>query len=736
MSLRGLLAGVLPLALSFSLPAAAADDDEVVLWHSYRAGEALALDETVGAFRVAHPEVKVRVLAVPFGAYQQKLISAIPAGHGPDLFISAHDQLGDMVKRELIDPIPTPVEPTRFLPETLAPLGAPIGGVAPAGGGLWGWPFAFKTVVLFYRTDLVVAPPRTTDEMIDTALKLTKPGHFGLAYNLAEFYFHAPWYFGFGATLLSDDGEQALIDSPAAAASGNFLRQLVIDKQVVPLDANGALITEMFNRGQAAMVVNGPWFISEIAQGVPWGVAPLPVISATGRPAKPLSTIEALFLGRGRARPQVLALANALVGDDAALIRAKVAGQPVANSAVYDLPEIVGSPILGAFRTQLGSTVPMPTAPLTALLWEPLNEALRQVARGALGPQAAFGEAASRVRVLNQPMPTSRSPAPFVLALLLAIAAGLGAALWYRPPALFAKIIASRAAYAFLLPTAIGMTLLVAVPFLMGLGLGFFAFGPGEIRFVGFANFASIIAAQEYPVTHPMSFYYTLAVTILWTIANVALHVGFGFALALLLSPTWVRGRGLFRVLLILPWAIPNYITALVFKGLFNSQFGAINAILVKVGLAPVQWFDSFWPAFSANLVTNVWLGFPFMMVTVLGALQAIPQDLYDAARVDGAGPLVRFFKVTLPQVAPALLPAIILGTIWTFNMFNIVFLVSEGQPEGSTDILVTEAYRWAFVRNGRYGYAAAYSTVIFVILALYSALTRRLVAGPPEAKT
>jgi arabinogalactan oligomer/maltooligosaccharide transport system permease protein len=227
-----------------------------------------------------------------------------------------------------------------------------------------------------------------------------------------------------------------------------------------------------------------------------------------------------------------------------------------------------------------------------------------------------------------------------------------------------------------------------------------------------------------------MSFYYTLAVTMLWTAANVFLHVAIGFALAMLLSPPWVRGRGIFRVILILPWAIPNYITALVFKGLFNAQLGAVNALLAHLGIEPVGWFDSFWPAFSANLTTNVWLGFPFMMVTVLGALQAIPQDLYDAARVDGANAFQRFFKVTLPQVAPAILPAVILGTIWTFNMFNIVFLVSEGQPEGATDILVTEAYRWAFVRNGQYGYAAAYSVVIFLILVLYTTLTRRLVAG------
>jgi len=719
--------GVALLCCFAALPAHAADS-EVVVWHSYRAGEALALDAAVNDFRAQHPEIQIRVLAVPYGAYQQKLIAAIPGGHGPDLFIAAHDQLGDMVKRDLIDPVPEPLSAQQFLDETLAPLRGPD-------GKSWGWPMAFKTLVLFYRTDQVPEPPATTDALIATAEKLTGDGRFGLAYPLAEFYFHAPWFFGAGAELLTADANDVRFDSPAATRSGELLRLFAVEKKLVPSDANGALVTEMFNQGKAAMVVNGPWFIAELRPDLPYALTPLPILSANGTPAKPLSTIEALFLAKGRARPEVRALATFLVSDAGARRRAVGAGQPVANRALYDDPDLQNGP-LPVFRKQLTNTVPMPTAPLTALVWEPLNEALRQIARGALSPERAFQEAAARVRLLNQPLPAEANPAPYVLVILLALAGVLTVALWRTPTGLLSRLVQARTAYAFLLPTAIGMTLLVGVPFLMGLGLGFFAFGPGEIRFVGFANFTSIIAAQEYPITHPLSFYFTMAVTVLWTFANVSLHLLLGFGLALLLTPSWLKGRALFRVLLILPWTIPNYITALIFKGLFNTQFGAINALLEAMGLPPVHWFDSFWPAFCANLTTNVWLGFPFMMVTVLGALQAIPPDLYDAARVDGASAIQRFFKVTLPQVGPALVPAVVLGTIWTFNMFNIVFLVSEGQPEGSTDILVTEAYRWAFVRNGRYGYAAAYSTIIFVILALYTVLTRRLLSARQGARS
>ena len=128
-----------------------------------------------------------------------------------------------------------------------------------------------------------------------------------------------------------------------------------------------------------------------------------------------------------------------------------------------------------------------------------------------------------------------------------------------------------------------------------------------------------------------------------------------------------------------------------------------------------MSWFSQhfFDGLFAANVATNTWLGFPFMMVVVLGALTSIPKDVLEAAEVDGATRWQRFRLVTLPLLGPTLLPAVVLGAVWTFNMFNVVFLVSGGDPDETTDILVSEAYRWAFTRDAQYGYAAAYAVPI-----------------------
>jgi arabinogalactan oligomer/maltooligosaccharide transport system permease protein len=230
-------------------------------------------------------------------------------------------------------------------------------------------------------------------------------------------------------------------------------------------------------------------------------------------------------------------------------------------------------------------------------------------------------------------------------------------------------------------------------------------------------------------VVNYLNFYWTLLFTVIWTVTNVSLGVTSGLILALALNTRDLALRPVYRVLLILPWALPNYITALIWKGMFHQQFGVINQVLQMFGAPAINWFDRPFTSFLTVLATNGWLSFPFMMVVSLGALQSIPADLYEAARVDGASRWQQFRAITLPSLRPALVPAVIISVVWTFNMFNIIYLVTAGEPGGATEILVTQAYKFAFERY-RYGYAAAYSTVIFAILLIYGVFQNRYSKG------
>ncbi len=700
---------------------ALAGGDALAVWHSYRGAERTALDQVLAQYEAENPGVVVAPLAVPNETFPTKVEAAAPRGNGPDLFLSAHDRLGGWVQAGIVAPLDVPQED--YHPATVEAVTFE--------GQRWGVPLAYKCLALFYRTDLVPEPPGTTAELEALAESLTGPDRFGAAWITTEPYFHAPWLHGFGGSVFLDD--EVRLDQPGHAASMAWVRGLQ-DRGILPEEANGALVTQLFNEGRAAMVVSGPWFLGELDPGVPYAVAPLPRISQTGESAGPYLTVEAAMVSAYARQPErARDLARYLASTDAAITRAVDGRQSVANLAAYEDPRVGLDPNLAAFRAQLDTAVPMPNRPEMTATWEPMARSLRRVMRGALTPEAAARAAQQEYAVVTKPPPPPANSAPYavLVALLLLVAAGAMVKKALDPDVRH-EVGRWRFAYPYVLPAALAMGVLVVLPFLVGAGVAFFSHRAGEFTFVGLANFLDILFARDWPVTSPLSFWFTLGVTILWTAANVFLHVTIGMGLALLLREPWLRLRNVYRVLLILPWSVPNYITALIWKGLFHRQFGAINGLLVALGLEPVSWFSQWSTAFAANVATNTWLGFPFMMVVTLGALQTIPRDLEQAAEVDGASNWQRFRHITLPLLRPALLPAVILGSVWTFNQFNIIYLVSGGEPDGGTEILISDAYRWAFTRNFRYGYAAAYSVLIFGVLLVWSGFTSRLMRGKP----
>jgi arabinogalactan oligomer / maltooligosaccharide transport system permease protein len=296
-----------------------------------------------------------------------------------------------------------------------------------------------------------------------------------------------------------------------------------------------------------------------------------------------------------------------------------------------------------------------------------------------------------------------------------------------------------RYAYLYVTPAMVGMLVLVFFPFAYGITLSFTGqtiFNtnqPLTELFVGLQNYADILGdfdiakqtATGWAINY-QNFYWTLFITICWTVSNVAVGVVLGMILALALNTPGLKGKAIYRVLLILPWAIPNYITALIWKALFHQQFGAVNQAIKMFGGQPVAWFDGVFSSFMTGLATNGWLSFPFMMVVILGGLQSISQDMYEAATVEGATRSQQFWRITLPLLKPTLVPAVILSVVWTFNMFNVIYLVSGGEPAGANEILITKAYKIAF-EEYRYAYSAAYSTVIFLILLVYGVFQTKM---------
>ncbi|WP_246062174.1 carbohydrate ABC transporter permease [Haloactinospora alba] len=242
---------------------------------------------------------------------------------------------------------------------------------------------------------------------------------------------------------------------------------------------------------------------------------------------------------------------------------------------------------------------------------------------------------------------------------------------------------------------------------------------PASYDFVGADNYLAILTGEV------GDFWPRLAWTVVWTVVCVVAHYGLGMALAILLNRP-IRGRTAYRVLMVLPWAVPPFVSAFIWRYLYNHEYGVINAALENVGLAPVAWLNDPTVAKLSVIVVNVWLGVPFMMLALLGGLQSIPREYYEAARVDGASSLQRFFHITLPGLRPVSAPVVLLGTIWTFNQFPVIYLVTGGGPGDSTELLVTYAFRMAFQGIRDYGGSAAYGILILALLMVMAFVYQR----------
>jgi len=288
-------------------------------------------------------------------------------------------------------------------------------------------------------------------------------------------------------------------------------------------------------------------------------------------------------------------------------------------------------------------------------------------------------------------------------------------------------------AYAMVTPVVIVLGVLVFYPLIRGVLLTFTNATtrnignprfdrPGTYRNIGLDNYTNILSNQD------GQFYKVLVRTVVWTGSCVLLHYVIGLGLAVMLNRE-MRGRTAYRVLLILPWAVPAFISAFAWRFLFNEQGGLINTALGWVGLGPVSWLGQSNLILLSVIIVNVWLGVPFMMVALLGGLQSIPAEQYEAAEMDGASPWQRFTNVTLPGLRSVSMTVILLGTIWTFNMFPIIFLIARSNEYAQ--ILVTYSYNLFY--NGQLARSATYGVIILSLLVIFATGYRRVLRKQGE---
>lgn len=220
-----------------------------------------------------------------------------------------------------------------------------------------------------------------------------------------------------------------------------------------------------------------------------------------------------------------------------------------------------------------------------------------------------------------------------------------------------------------------------------------------------------------------------LLTTVLWTALNMVIQLGVGFLIALGLNTPKLRLKRVYKTLLMVPWAVPAYISILLWRvGMFNIEFGVLNKLLTLMGFGKVDFLSNNVIAFCSCMALNLWMALPFMIATIDGALQSIDRGLYESATLDGAGFWGKIRYITIPGIKPIIAPAAVMTTFITFKQFDIIYLLTQqrGYMTGATlNTVITYAHQNAFVSNN-YGLSGAVSMLLFIVIILFSLLTNR----------
>ncbi|WP_055665774.1 carbohydrate ABC transporter permease [Desnuesiella massiliensis] len=277
--------------------------------------------------------------------------------------------------------------------------------------------------------------------------------------------------------------------------------------------------------------------------------------------------------------------------------------------------------------------------------------------------------------------------------------------------------------YLYLAPALISMIFLTLYPIIKTIYISFTNMNVQRLNnpdFIKFENYSKILFGPLKDSFIPM-FIWTL------TFAGLTCLIGYalGLMLALILNNKNIKERAVYKAILVLPWALPGTIALLSWQGLFNTEYGGINKLLMSLGIisSKIPWLQNVTLARIAILISSVWFTVPFMMNACLGALTSIPQDYYEAAEIDGANKWQKFVKITMPTLAPATYPLVISSFAHNFNNFSGIYMITGGGPTGKsvwaggTDILISSAYKLVGEGMQAYGLASALAVLVFIII-------------------
>ena len=704
------------------------------IWHQMLYENRKVLREVCDDYENNNLDIKINLTYRETEELRSSYQAAAMGGSGPELIYGPSDQVGPFSVMGIIQPLDD-LLPHAYFNQFVK------NAIVQSDGQIWMvGDVVGNHLMLIYNKDLISSPPGNTTELIEIGKQMTvdtdgdgKIDQYGLVWNFTEPFFYVPWLGGFGEWLLTDD------NNPNLNTEGNrrgfqFIKALRDEHQIIPKECDYEIANAMFKTGRAAMIINGDWSWGDYSGVVDFGIARIPKVSETGKWPSPLVSTKGYSINintTGEKLTETLKLMKHLTSADVQLyFTQRINSQPSAIAALNN-HKVRNNVLLQKSAEIIAVGRPMPIIPEMRAIWDALREQYQAVLGGTISPKIAARRAqensVKQIKIMNEVIQPGMQ-ATILYGIIMLVSIILFVIIFRQTPHFITDYKQNKIAYFFFMPAFLAIMAVIIFPFIYNIFISLSNYSLrtfNDWQLIGFYHYLKVFGDFQ--------FYSVLGKTVLWTVINISFHVSLGIILAVLINRT-LPAKPIIRTLLIIPWALPQYIAALSWRGMFNQEYGAINLVMTKYfSLPAIQWLSQPFEAFTACILTNIWLGFPFMMVIALGGLQSIPVELYEAARVDGANRWQQFKSITLPMLKPVMIPAIVLGTVWTFNNINVIWLVSNGgEPSNQTHILVSYVYKAAF-NLYRYGYAAALSMVIFIILlsfVLYFLKRTRAIAG------
>jgi multiple sugar transport system permease protein len=287
-----------------------------------------------------------------------------------------------------------------------------------------------------------------------------------------------------------------------------------------------------------------------------------------------------------------------------------------------------------------------------------------------------------------------------------------------RPPIISNKIKNKMEPYIFIAPVFILLLCMFGYPLLNSFVMAFENYKltqPNDIFFNGLDNFVKIFSDSDFGLI--------IKNTLIYVIVTVAGQFLLGMTLAMALRKKF-RGRGLYQSIVFLPWALSGFVVGLLFRWSFNGEYGVVNDLLLKMGIIHegIAWLGTPGLSLFVVIIAMIWMGVPFFGIMILAALQSIPNDVYEAADIDGCGSLKKFFAITVPFIKPTIIMTLLLRTIWIFNSFDLIVVITNGGPANTSQTLPSFMYTKAF-SSYDFGLAAALGVILILVLAVYAVI-------------